>query len=58
MAHNPFVPLVPCHRVVRATGETGGYVFGQAAKIRLLAEEGVTFEANGRVAKQCFKEVL
>ena len=33
---NPFAPLVPCHRVIRANGEIGGYAFGQQEKLRLL----------------------
>ena len=36
---NPFAPLVPCHRVVRANGEIGGYAFGEQEKLRLLREE-------------------
>ena len=36
---NPFAPLVPCHRVIRANGEIGGYAFGQQEKLRLLREE-------------------
>ena len=30
-----------CHRVIRATGEPGGYVAGQPAKLRRLATEGL-----------------
>ena len=36
---NPFAPLVPCHRVVRANGKIGGYAFGEQEKLRLLREE-------------------
>ena len=36
---NPFAPLVPCHRVVRANGEIGGYAFGEQEKLRLQREE-------------------
>ena len=43
---NPFAPLVPCHRVVRANGEIGGYAFGEQEKLRLLREE----------ARDCFGE--
>jgi methylated-DNA-[protein]-cysteine S-methyltransferase len=31
--------VVPCHRVVRSSGETGQYVGGPAAKRALLALE-------------------
>jgi len=39
---NPFAPIVPCHRVVRADGGMGGYSGrgGVATKRRLLAKEG------------------
>ncbi len=42
---NPFVPTVPCHRVLRSDGGMGGYSGegGVAAKRRLLAQEGVNF---------------
>ncbi|MEU0566447.1 methylated-DNA--[protein]-cysteine S-methyltransferase [Nonomuraea sp. NPDC005983] len=38
---NPVPLLVPCHRVTRSDGGLGGYVFGAAAKERLLEGEGV-----------------
>lgn len=41
LATNPVPLLVPCHRVVRADGATGQYLFGEAEKRRLLREEGV-----------------
>lgn len=41
MARNPIPMLIPCHRVVKAGGETGGYgLGGTAAKERLLTAEG------------------
>jgi methylated-DNA-[protein]-cysteine S-methyltransferase len=52
---NPFAPEVPCHRVVAGDGSPGGF-HGRttgpriAEKRRLLAAEGVTFDAAGRVA--------
>ncbi|MCC2639038.1 MAG: methylated-DNA--[protein]-cysteine S-methyltransferase [Moraxellaceae bacterium] len=36
---NPVALLIPCHRVIRATGETGGYRWGEARKRVLLAAE-------------------
>lgn len=33
-------PRIPCHRVVRSDGTTGGYNRGAATKRRLLREEG------------------
>ncbi|MEU5867180.1 MULTISPECIES: methylated-DNA--[protein]-cysteine S-methyltransferase [unclassified Nonomuraea] len=41
---NPVPLLVPCHRVVRSDGVTGDYVFGPAAKERLLLAEGVDLD--------------
>jgi AraC family transcriptional regulator of adaptative response/methylated-DNA-[protein]-cysteine methyltransferase len=31
--------LVPCHRVIRESGELGGYRWGRDRKLRLLAAE-------------------
>jgi O-6-methylguanine DNA methyltransferase len=39
MASNPFAPIVPCHRVVRANFALGGYGFGLKAKLQLLRRE-------------------
>ncbi|OGS13862.1 MAG: hypothetical protein A2234_03325 [Elusimicrobia bacterium RIFOXYA2_FULL_58_8] len=41
LKRNPFAPAVPCHRVIRADGRTGGYSGpgGAAAKLRMLREE-------------------
>ncbi|KEI40121.1 uncharacterized protein L969DRAFT_86746 [Mixia osmundae IAM 14324] len=61
LRRNPFAPVVPCHRVVKASGQLGGYM-GQSSsrssssqgdqkrlqkKIELLAEEGVLFDGKG-----------
>jgi methylated-DNA-[protein]-cysteine S-methyltransferase len=42
MGHNPFPPIVPCHRVVAADGKLGGFSApgGVKTKLRLLALEG------------------
>ena len=45
---NPFSPRVPCHRVVRSSGEVGGFAFGEKKKIVLLAREGLTI-SEGRI---------
>ena len=34
-------PKIPCHRVIRSCGETGGYNKGRTRKVVLLKEEGV-----------------
>jgi O-6-methylguanine DNA methyltransferase len=45
----PFV--VPCHRVVPASGGTGKYAFGSAAKRELLQREGVDVEQLDALAR-------
>lgn len=47
---NPFAPVIPCHRVVRADGGLGGYsgAGGTATKRRMLADEARTGRAAGR----------
>ncbi|KAF1913642.1 6-O-methylguanine DNA methyltransferase [Ampelomyces quisqualis] len=53
---NPFAPEIPCHRCIANTGFVGGYMGdwenapsgqNQTSKLKLLEEEGVTFDANG-----------
>mgnify|MGYP001612716710 CR=1 FL=1 len=36
-----FDPAIPCHRVIRSDGSTGGYNRGARAKQKRLREEGV-----------------
>ena len=54
LRRNPFAPNVPCHRVIAANLTLGGFS-GNASgpecerKQRLLAEEGVLFDENGRL---------
>ncbi|MFC1807088.1 methylated-DNA--[protein]-cysteine S-methyltransferase [Candidatus Omnitrophota bacterium] len=38
---NPFIGMVPCHRVIKSDGSLGGFAKGAKAKKRLLAKEGV-----------------
>jgi AraC family transcriptional regulator of adaptative response/methylated-DNA-[protein]-cysteine methyltransferase len=39
VGHNPIAVLVPCHRVIRKTGEFGNYRYGASRKMALLAHE-------------------
>jgi len=39
VAKNPIAYLIPCHRVLRATGAIGGYRWGTARKRAMLAHE-------------------
>ena len=42
LGHNPFAPVVPCHRVLAANGKPGGFSAhgGALAKLRMLGIEG------------------
>lgn len=42
LGHNPFAPIVPCHRVLAAGQRPGGFsaAGGAATKLRMLAIEG------------------
>jgi methylated-DNA-[protein]-cysteine S-methyltransferase len=58
MALNPFALIIPCHRVIRSGGGLGGFGGGgPAMKRRLLEQEGVVFDAQGRVLPEhlCMK---
>ena len=39
VGHNPIGYLIPCHRVLRANGEIGGYHWGTTRKRAILARE-------------------
>ncbi len=52
MASNPFAPIVPCHRVVRANFSLGGYGFGLKAKIELLGREKQGFSSSREIEVQ------
>ncbi len=42
IGHNPVALIVPCHRVIQATGKLGGYRWGGARKTAIVGWEGVT----------------
>ncbi|MCC2665773.1 MAG: methylated-DNA--[protein]-cysteine S-methyltransferase, partial [Geminicoccaceae bacterium] len=44
---NPLGFLVPCHRVIRATGALGDYRWGRVRRRALLAWEAAQAEAAG-----------
>ncbi|MFQ6105895.1 MAG: methylated-DNA--[protein]-cysteine S-methyltransferase [Candidatus Hydrothermarchaeaceae archaeon] len=48
LAKNPFLIIVPCHRVVMSDMSIGGFSKGKLLKRRLLEREGIEFE-RGRV---------
>lgn len=37
-------PEIPCHRVVRSDGKSGGYNRGEEQKKKILLKEGATWE--------------
>ena len=49
--NNPAPEIIPCHRVVNREGRVAAaFVFGgENAQRKLLENEGITFEADGRV---------
>ncbi len=49
LAHNPFPIIIPCHRVVRADLELGGFGGGLPLKRALLELEGLKLSESGRV---------
>jgi len=53
VGRNPVAVLIPCHRVLRAAGEIGGYRWGGARKQAMLALEGIRLEdrAGGRTTR-------
>jgi O-6-methylguanine DNA methyltransferase len=51
LARNPVPLLVPCHRVVRADGELGDYIFGSAHKEQLLRAEGANLDEVAALAR-------
>ena len=49
MASNPFAPIVPCHRVVKADFTLGGYGGGLKVKVELLGREKRGFSASKEI---------
>src|SRR2546428_12962061 len=44
--HNPYAPLVPCHRIVGSDGALTGFAAGVSKKREMLAREGVKFRGQ------------
>lgn len=49
MAANPFAPIVPCHRVVKADFTLGGYGGGLKVKLELLGREKRGFSSSKEI---------
>jgi AraC family transcriptional regulator of adaptative response/methylated-DNA-[protein]-cysteine methyltransferase len=41
IGNNPIAFLIPCHRVIRSTGEFGGYMWGRTRKTAMIGWEAV-----------------
>lgn len=54
LARNPFSLVLPCHRVVRASGDIGNFGGGPKMKETLLRIEGVEVSNEGRVDRRFF----
>ena len=48
MNKNPYAPKVPCHRVVKLSGDVGGFSSGVKNKIKMLKAEGIEIK-NGKI---------
>ncbi len=53
MNKNPYVPEVPCHRVICSDSSLGGYSKGVDEKIKILKKEGVEI-INGKIDLERF----
>ncbi|WP_311481805.1 methylated-DNA--[protein]-cysteine S-methyltransferase [uncultured Anaerococcus sp.] len=40
---NPFLIIIPCHRVIKSDGSLGGFAYGKEIKKALLEIEGLNF---------------
>ena len=45
VAHNPLPVIIPCHRVIRKSGDLGGYHYGTARKKAILGWEAARINA-------------
>lgn len=48
MNKNPYPAIVPCHRVVKSTGQIGGYAYGEHIKTKMLNDEGIQIK-DGKI---------
>ncbi|SRR6056297_2334605 len=59
LAKNSKLVIIPCHRVVKSSGEVGGYARGKEEKKRLLRKEGVKFVSDNKVdLEECFFNLI
>lgn len=43
---NPIAYLIPCHRVIRSTGDFGGYMWGSTRKAAIIGWESAKVDSN------------
>lgn len=49
LKNNPYLLIIPCHRVVKSNNETGGYALGAGKKKALLdLEKAVSMRLAGK----------
>ena len=53
IASNPFILLVPCHRVVQADFSIGGFALGKEIKLGLLKRENRGFKESVSLSIEC-----
>lgn len=46
LKENPLTIIIPCHRVIKSSGELGGYSKGVKKKYKLLVSEGVIYNTD------------
>lgn len=46
IGNNPVAFLIPCHRVIQATGNLGGYMWGETRKTAIIGWESAITEGN------------
>ncbi len=49
ISKNPFLIIIPCHRVIKSNGEIGRFGLGEDFKKFLLKLEGIKEAENGRI---------
>lgn len=50
-AQNSYLISIPCHRVIRSSGEIGNYQKGRAAKVKILKSEGIKIKSGRFIAE-------
>jgi len=53
MKYNRELERYPCYKVIKSSGEIGGYSKGIRKKISLLKKDGIEIK-NGKIAEKCF----